>query len=251
MLETLNKRPDVYQATDVWIEAGDWLVWQLTNGPFPDCSPKKIRKRSTCQAGYKAMWNRDGGYPSREYFAAVHPKMADVAEKKMPGELRSPASRAGLLTRRAAQLLGLNAGTPVATAIIDAHAGVPGAGVGEADTMVLVLGTSACHMLNSAVEKFVPGVAGVVAEGILPGYFGYETGQASVGDAFGWLVEQFDLDHAEMMEKATRFPPGSGGVLALDWLNGCRTPLMDGRLTGRIRWINSRHAAGAALSCFD
>jgi L-ribulokinase len=231
VLETLNHRPDVYEAAEVWIEAGDWLVWQLTNGPFPDCSPQRI-VRSTCQAGYKAMWNRDSGYPTREYFGAVHPSMADVVGKKMPGELRSPAARAGVLTERAAHLLGLKAGTPVATAIIDAHAGVPGAGVGEPDTMVLVLGTSACHMLNSRLEKFVPGVAGVVCEGILPGYFGYETGQASVGDAFGWLVEQFKLDHIQMMERAKQFPPGSGGVLALDWLNGCRTPLMDGRLTG-------------------
>jgi L-ribulokinase len=119
VLETLNHRPDVYEATDVWIEAGDWWVWQLTNGPYPDCSPRQIA-RSTCQAGYKAMWNRDSGYPSREYFAAMHPGMTDVVDKKMPGELRSPANCAGALTERAAQLLGLKTGTPVATAIIDA-----------------------------------------------------------------------------------------------------------------------------------
>jgi L-ribulokinase len=98
--------------------------------------------------------------------------------------------------------------------------------------MVLVMGTSACHMMNSRIEQLVPGVAGVVADGILPGYFGYETGQASVGDAFAWLVDTFKLSHAEMTARAAALPPGSGGVLAMDWLNGCRTPLMDGRLSG-------------------
>jgi L-ribulokinase len=120
----------------------------------------------------------------------------------------------------------------VSAAVIDAHAGVPGAGVASPSTMVLVMGTSACHMMNSRVEQLVPGVAGVVEDGILPGYFGYETGQASVGDAFAWLVETFGLSHEEMNEKAAALGPGAGGVMALDWLNGCRTPLMDGRLSG-------------------
>lgn len=231
VLETLNHAPAVYQATDVWIEAGDWLVWQLVSGPFPHCATADIR-RSTCQAGYKAMWNNKTGYPSAEYFAAVHPKMADVVTAKMPGTLVAPGQRAGRLNARAAELLGLEEGTPVSAAIIDAHAGVPGAGVAGDSTMVLVMGTSSCHMMNSKVERMAPGVAGVVEDGILPGYFGYETGQASVGDAFAWLVETFKLSHDEMTIRAAALPPGSGGVLALDWLNGCRTPLMDGRLSG-------------------
>jgi L-ribulokinase len=98
--------------------------------------------------------------------------------------------------------------------------------------MVLVMGTSACHMMNSRVEKLVPGIAGVVEEGILPEYFGYETGQASVGDAFAWAARTLGASHHELATKAATLPPGSNGVLALDWLNGCRTPLMDGRLSG-------------------
>ncbi len=98
--------------------------------------------------------------------------------------------------------------------------------------MVLVMGTSSCHMMNSRVEQLVPGVAGVVQDGILPGYFGYETGQASVGDAFAWLVETFNLSHEELSREAAKLSPGSGGVMALDWFNGCRTPLMDGNLSG-------------------
>jgi L-ribulokinase len=231
VLETLNHSPDAYDAAEVWIEAGDWLVWQLTSGPFPRCKPGEL-VRSTCQAGYKAMWNKREGYPSREFFAAVHPRLADVVAEKMPGRLVAPGQRAGVLSDAAAELLGLRAGTPVSAAIIDAHAGVPGSGVAEPSTMVLVMGTSACHMMNSRVEQLVPGVAGVVEEGILPEYFGYETGQASVGDAFAWVSRTLGLSHAELSERAARLPPGSGGVMALDWLNGCRTPLMDGRLSG-------------------
>ena len=231
VLETLTEAPRVYDAAEVWIEAGDWLVWQLIDGPFPNCSAGNIR-RSTCQAGYKAMWNAQGGYPSPDYFAAVHPRMADVVTAKMPGTLVPPGQKAGTLNPAMARRLGLRPGVPVSAAVIDAHAGVPGAGVASPSTMVLVMGTSACHMMNSRIERLVPGVAGVVADGILPGYFGYETGQASVGDAFAWLVETFGLSHAEMAARAAELPPGAGGVLALDWLNGCRTPLMDGRLSG-------------------
>jgi L-ribulokinase len=231
VLETLNGAPEVYDAAEVWLEAGDWLVWQLAGGPFPRCSTATLA-RSTCQAGYKAMWNRQSGYPSADYFAAVHPKLANVVTQKMPGTLMAPGQRAGTLTEEAAKLAGLPAGLPVSAAIIDAHAGVPGAGVASPSTMVLVMGTSSCHMMNSRVEQLVPGVAGVVEDGILPGYFGYETGQASVGDAFAWFVDAFNLSHEEMNRRAAELPPGAGGVIALDWLNGCRTPLMDGRLSG-------------------
>src|SRR5688572_15663082 len=231
VLETLNHEPGVYDIADVWLEAGDWFVWQLTSGPFPDCNTKNL-VRSTCQAGYKAQWNAQSGYPSKEFFAALRPRLADVIEKKMCGTLKAPGAAAGGLTERAAELLGLRAGIPVSAAIIDAHAGVPGAGVASPSTMVLVLGTSACHMMNSRIEQLAPGIAGVVEDGILPGYFGYETGQASVGDAFAWFVDTFNLSHETLSREAANLPPGSGGVMALDWLNGCRTPLMDANLSG-------------------
>ena len=231
ILETLTEAADVYEATQVWIEAGDWLVWQLVDGPFPRCNPANVA-RSTCQAGYKAMWNAKSGYPTPDFFEAVHPRMGDVVTKRMPGTLVAPGQKAGALNETMARRLGLRPGIPVSAAVIDAHAGVPGAGVASPSTMVLVMGTSSCHMMNSRVEQLVPGVAGVVEDGILPGYFGYETGQASVGDAFAWLVDAFNRSHEEMARRAIDLPPGSGGVMALDWLNGCRTPLMDGRLSG-------------------
>jgi L-ribulokinase len=221
ILETLQNEPRVYDAAEVWIEAGDWFVWQLTG---------KLT-RSTCQAGYKAQWNRQTGFPSRAYFKSVDERLANVLEK-LPGDLLSPGLQAGGLSEKFATKLHLKPGTPVSAAIIDAHAGVPGAGVASPSTMVMVLGTSSCHMMNSRIEQLAPGIAGVVEDGILPGYFGYETGQASVGDAFAWLVNAFGTSHEALNRQAEAMPPGSGGVLAIDWLNGCRTPLMDGRLSG-------------------
>jgi L-ribulokinase len=231
LYETLNHDPRVTSAAEVWLEAGDWLVWQLTSGPFPRCSASQI-VRSTCQAGYKAMWSRADGYPSLDFFRAVDPKLVPIVQHRLPGTHRSPGEPAGVLTEAAGKMLGLPPGIAVSAAVIDAHSGVPGAGVAGAGTLVMVMGTSSCHMLNSRVEKFIPGVAGVVEGGILPGYFGYETGQASVGDAFAWLVETFKLSHDALTREAAKLPPGSGGVLAIDWLNGCRTPHMDGRLSG-------------------
>ncbi len=105
VLEALELSPQVYEAACDWIEAGDWFVWQLISGPFPHCNESDIA-RSTCQAGYKAMWNNKTGFPSAEYFAAVHPKLADVVAERMSGSLTAPGQRAGRLTARAAHLLG-------------------------------------------------------------------------------------------------------------------------------------------------
>lgn len=231
ILETLNHAPQVYDAADIFLEAGDWFVWQLTTGPFPHCDLSRLT-RSTCQAGYKAMWNSKTGYASEDFFAALHPKLKTVVQDKLRGALSSPGRQAGVLSQRAAQLFDLKEGTPVSTAIIDAHAGVPGAGVAEPSTMVLVMGTSSCHMMNSRVEQLAPGIAGVVEDGILPEYFGYETGQAAVGDAFAWFVDRFKLSHDQLTRDAAQLPPGANGLLAIDWFNGCRTPLMDARLSG-------------------
>jgi L-ribulokinase len=236
MLETLEHAPRVFQAAEVWLEAGDWFVWQLVGGEAA------ALPRSTCQAGYKGMWSADDGYPSAAFLAAVHPKFGNVVTEKMPGRSLTPGTPAGGLRREMARKLGLREGVPVSAAIIDAHAGVPGAGAAEADTFVMVLGTSSCHMLNSAAERFVPGVAGIVRDGILPGFVGYETGQAAVGDAFDWLRRLTgQRDFTRLSQEAAAVPSGAEGVLCLDWFNGCRTPLMDGALTGAFTGLTLRH----------
>lgn len=236
MLEVLESAPRVFEAAEIWIEAGDWFVWQLVGGEAGQLP------RSTCQAGYKGMWSAADGWPSRAFRKAVHPGLADVVERALPGRLLAPGQPAGGLTEQLAGRLGLRPGTPVSAAIIDAHAGVPGAGAADPGTLVMVLGTSSCHMLNSERERLVPGVAGVVKDGILPGYFGYETGQAAVGDAFDWLrrlTGQRDL--ARLSAAAAALPPGAEGVRCLDWFNGCRTPLMDGSLKGAFDGLALHH----------
>ena len=236
VLETLQRAPHVYDAADVWLEAGDWYVWQLVGGPA-DQLP-----RSTCQAGYKAMWNDTDGYPSAAFFKALDPRMTHVVRDKLPGRMLPPGKSAGQLTTAMARRFGVQAGTAVSAATIDAHAGVPGAGVAEAGTLVMVMGTSSCHMLNARNEAIIPGVAGVVAGGILPGFYGYETGQAAVGDALDWcrrLVGERGFD--SLNERAHALSPGAEGVTCLDWMNGCRTPLMDGSLRGAFRGLSLAH----------
>ena len=235
ILETLEGAPEVYTATEVWLEAGDWLVWQLVGGPA------ETLVRSTCQAGYKGMWSSTEGWPSPDFLRALHPSLGDIAREKLPGRFLAPGCPAGGLSQDAASKLGLPVGTPVSTATIDAHAGVPGAGAAEPGTLVLVLGTSSCHMLNSTLEQSVPGVAGIVPDGILSGYCGYETGQAAVGDAFDWLSKLTGQSLQSLGEAAAALPPGADGLMCLDWLNGCRTPLMDGSLKGAFTGIALHH----------
>lgn len=236
VLETLENSPAVYHATEVWLEAGDWFVWQLVGGGADDLP------RSTCQAGYKAMWSREAGYPSPSFFKAVHPELANVVRDKMPGRLIPPGEAAGELSTAAAKRLGLRPGIAVSAAVIDAHSGVPGAGAAEPGTLVMVLGTSSCHMLNATENRFVPGVAGIVEGGILPGLVGYETGQAAVGDAFDWLRRLLGHEEFAGLDSAARsVPPGAEGVSCLDWFNGCRTPLMDGGLRGAFTGLTLQH----------
>lgn len=227
VLETIEEAPEVADQVDVWLEAGDWFVWQLVG-----CDAESL-PRSTCQAGYKALWSSDDGYGSIEYFQAVHPGLAEAVATKMPGKLLSPGELAGTLCDSMAEKLGLSPGIAVAAATIDAHAAVPGVGAADPGVMVMVLGTSSCHMLNATDGKPVDGVAGIVDGGILPGMFGYETGQAAVGDAFAWLLKLLNLDSFDQLGRdAMSLPPGSHGVACIDWMNGCRTPLMDGNVKG-------------------
>jgi len=227
MLETIEKAPEVASAAEVWIEAGDWLVWQLVGGPASELP------RSTCQAGYKALWSSEDGYASRGFLEEVHPLLIDAVDHRMPGRLMSPGQVAGNLSPSMAERLGLPSGIAVSAAIIDAHAAVPGVGEAEPGTMVMVLGTSSCHMLNSTCNRPVEGIAGLVDGGILPGLFGYETGQAAVGDAFAWLIKLLGhQDFSSISAAARTLPPGADGVSCLDWMNGCRTPLMNGSLKG-------------------
>jgi len=236
-LQALDEDPAVYRAADVFIEAGEWLVWQLTGR----------LTRSTCHGGYKQCWHPKAGYPKPAFLQGLHSDFANFVRDKLPGDRLAPGTRAGELTAAMARRLGLPAGIGVSASIIDAHAAVPGAAVAGPDVMVMVMGTSTCHMLMSKTEKLVEGISGVVPDGILPGYFGYEAGQVAVGDIFAWYVDhacpayvlreasrrRMDV-HDYLSSEAARLRPGESGLLALDWWNGNRTPFVDANLSGLI-----------------
>ena len=235
MLETIRQAPEVADAAEVWIEAGDWFVWQLIGGHDSSL------RRSTCQAGYKGLRSFGDDDLTLDYLAAVDPKLAAASEHLLAADYIAPGQAAGGLSDSMAAQLGLPPGIAVSAAIIDAHSAVPGVGAAGTGTLVMVMGTSSCHMLNDSQMAAVPGVAGVVYEGMLPGLYGYETGQAAVGDAFAWLSQLVGRDLAELTTTAMSLPAGADGVVCLDWMNGCRTPLMDGSVRGAFVGLSLAH----------
>jgi L-ribulokinase len=237
VLQILDEAPEIYAAADRLIEAADWVVWQLTG----------VETRNSCTAGYKAIWSKREGFPDHSYFKELNPRLENVVDEKMSRDIRPIGDRAGSLTEQAASWTGLKPGTAVAIANVDAHVAVPAASVTEPGRMVMIMGTSICHMVLGDAEHVVPGMCGYVEDGIVPGLFGYEAGQSCVGDHFAWFVEnctpasyeqeaskrKIDI-HQLLEEKAARLKPGESGLLALDWWNGNRSVLVDVDLTGLL-----------------
>ena len=235
-LQILNEAPEIYHAADRFIEAADWIVWQLCG----------VETRNACTAGYKAMV-QDGTFPPREYFAALHPDFADVVDSKMSREFVPLGARAGGLTRQFAQWTGLNEGIAVAVANVDAHVTAPAVKATEPGVMVMIMGTSTCHIMSGDTLGNVDGMCGVVRDGVIPGLYGYEAGQSGVGDIFAWFVnhavpqEYYDAAraaglniHEYLEQEAAKQKPGEHGLLALDWWNGNRSTLVDADLTGLL-----------------
>jgi L-ribulokinase len=235
--QILDEAPAVYEAADRLLEGADWVVWQLTG----------VEKRNACTAGYKAIWSKREGYPADEFFRALDSRMEHIVDDKMSRTIYPLGARAGGLTEEAARWTGLKAGTAVAIANVDAHVSVPAATVAEPGRMVIIMGTSNCHMVLGTEERIVPGMCGYVEDGIIPGFFGYEAGQSCVGDHFAWFVDNcvpgaYEREaqakgltvHQLLEEKAAHLRPGESGLLALDWWNGNRSVLVDVDLTGML-----------------
>ncbi|SDE56327.1 L-ribulokinase [Paenibacillus sp. UNCCL117] len=241
--QLLNEAPEVYEAADLLMEAGDWIVYRLTGRPV----------RSACSAGYKALWSEEEGYPAPSFLAGLDARLAGIAATKWAGPVLPLGAKAGELTGEAAALTGLCPGTAVAVALIDAHAGAVGTGAVRPGQMVMAMGTSLCHMLLSDREVHVAGIRGVVRGGIVPELYGYEAGQPAVGDLFGWFVGQavpayVEREaagegvsvHAWLESRAAQLKPGQHGLLALDWWNGNRSVLVDPDLSGLIVGLTLR-----------
>ena len=235
-LQVLEEDPDIFRLAGRWIEAADWIIWQLTGA----------ETRNACTAGYKGMW-QDGRYPSREYLAAVHPGFAGFADDKLAHPISALGDRAGALTPRAAAWTGLPSGIAVAVGNVDAHVTPAAANALGPGQMVAIMGTSTCHVMNGQILAEVPGMCGVVDGGILTGSWGYEAGQSGVGDIFAWCSEHLAPPefhaaarrdgltvHDVLTAEAASQPPGAHGLIAVDWLNGNRSVLVDHHLSGAV-----------------
>jgi L-ribulokinase len=233
--QILNEAPEIYDRTDMFLEATDWVIFSLTGAKL----------RNSCTAGYKAIWHKQNGYPSQEFFKALDPRLENLTTTKLRGDVVPLGTKAGGLTDQMAALLGLKAGTAIAVGNVDAHAAVPAVGVVTPGKLVMAMGTSICHMLLGSEEKQVEGMCGVVEDGIIPGYLGYEAGQSAVGDIFAWYVDEAVPAyvseaaqkagisvHEWLEQRAAAYKPGETGLLALDWWNGNRSVLVDTDLTG-------------------
>jgi L-ribulokinase len=226
LIEVWLEDREVYDECDAFIEATDWIVWWLTG----------VQCRQTATAGFKAMWSPTEGLPPTEYFEAAYPGFDNPSEKL--GDTFVPlGTKAGTLRKEVADKIGLPQEVAVAVGNVDAWVSVPGVGVDSPGRYVVVIGTSICDMIVHPDETRLPGVTGVVKDGILPGLYGYEAGQAAVGDMLAWFVDRVAQDpgaYAQLEEAAARIEPGATGLVALDWWNGNRTILADADLTGAI-----------------
>ena len=234
--------PEVFERTHNLIEAADWIVWKLTGEVT----------RSAALAGCNSLYRYDTGYPSKEYFKAVYPEAENVPDK-LVGRIAPLGSCAGYLVPKMAAKLGLLVGTPVGVGMIDSHSAVMGCGASQIGDMVSTIGTSANNMLNAVEGPGIPGIYSAAPDANIPGLFGYEGGQNCVGDALAWYVdycvpasyveaakaEGVNI-HAYLQARAEKLKPGESGLIALDWFNGVRTPLMDFSLTSAIVGLSVR-----------
>ena len=235
--QVLREAPEIYNKADRFIEAADWIIWQMTGK----------ETRNACCAGYKAMWNKKTGFPSKEYFKALDPRLENVIDEKFSRDILPLGAKAGEINAAGAALTGLKAGTSVAVGVIDAQIFVPAVGIHREGEMLAIMGTSTCHMMLGKKEVQVKGICGVVEDGIMPGFFGYEAGQGCVGDHFQWFIDNclpasyYDEAKAQginihklLRKKCESKKPGESGLVALDWWNGNRSVLVDTELTGMI-----------------
>jgi L-ribulokinase len=237
LYECLHKAPRVFEATAHYMEAGDWLIWQLTGN----------RMASASFAGFKALWNPETGYPDNDFWAKVDPQLYGIIGTKITTDVRNAGTFAGGLDEAGAQLTGLNVGTAVSVPLIDAHAPMCSAGAVGPGQLLLTLGTSAGFIVMDDRQRQIDGIFGSIQDGILPSLTAYEASQPSMGNTFAWFVnncvpEAYAAQAKDrgislftlLDEKASLLPPGANGLLALDWWNGNRAPYNDFNLSGML-----------------
>jgi L-ribulokinase len=261
VLHIVETNPEVARAAVTILEHCDWIPAVLTG-----TDELGRIKRSRCAAGHKAMWHPEfDGYPSNEFLAGLHPRLpalrATLGRQTFTADVPF-----GTIAPEWAERLGLPERTVVAVGAFDAHMGAVGGDI-RPHHLLKVMGTSTCDMLvvpkTSAPEVLVGGICGQVDGSILPGAIGYEAGQSAFGDVYAWFKQLLawplvavlpgaadegsvaalvglvmDRIIPELEKAAAAIPPGTSSVIALDWLNGRRTPDADQRLKGAIAGLN-------------
>lgn len=242
VLEILQEAPQVYAHTARFMEAADWLVSTLVG--------EEIHSNSF--AGYKALYF-EGDYPSNDFMTALDPRLDGIVGTKLSRRIADFSGPAGTLCAEGAKLMGLPEGIAVAVPQIDAHAAMPALQITDPGELMLIMGTSACQLVNAETGDPVHGICGCVKNGVIPGLYAYEAGQSAVGDIFDWFVKNqvpgaYEAEakergisvHTLLTEKAEKQKIGESGLLALDWHNGNRSVLDDSELSGLILGLTLR-----------
>ena len=231
LLHILRVNPKVRGAIHSFAEHCDWITAELTGSPV---------KPSRCAAGHKALWHGEwGGLPPEEFFAAVDPLLVPV-RKNLYTETYTADTPVGKLSAKWAEKLGLTTETVVAVGAIDCHVGAVGAGI-KPGNMVKVVGTSTCDILVApGVDHCIPGICGQVEGSVLPGLTGLEAGQCAFGDIYAWFTRFLSyagkVSLPDLEREAAALPDSP--VMALDWMNGRRTPDANELLTGSLYGLN-------------
>lgn len=237
ILQVVRESPEVYEAADYFVEAVDWIVLKLTG--------RLVRTAGVL--GVNSFYIGGRGYPDREFCRLLDPLMEDVSETKLAGEIGTVGQRAGTLSPEMAERLGLTTDVVVPCGHSDGAVAGCGAGITESGSIMLVMGTSTCHQMMYKDFRSFEGLCSIAEDGMIPGLYGYESGQSATGDIFGWfanaLVPESYYREAErrgesilqyMGELADALAPGESGLIALDWLNGNRSILSNYDLSGLI-----------------
>jgi L-ribulokinase len=263
LLHIIREDAGVYRAAYSWVEHCDWIPALLTGNTNP-----KTLKRSRCAAGHKAMWHEAfGGLPSEEFLTALDPMLAGLRERLYKETFTCDVA-AGTLSEEWAKKLGLPKNVVVGVGAFDAHLGAVGAEI-EPYYVSKVMGTSTCDMLIAPMDevgdKLVKGICGQVDGSIVPGMLGLEAGQSAFGDIYAWfkqvlewplknilaetelvdeqtreqlIEETSDKIIGRLSEEAAKVPLEESGIVALDWMNGRRTPDANQNLKGAIAGLN-------------
>lgn len=244
----------VRQSCYSWVEHCDWIPFLLTGG-----NDVRQMKRSVCAAGHKALWSAEyGGLPPNHFFASLDPLLDGFTERLFTQTYTSDHA-AGHLSLEWAQRLGLNTTVTVGVGAFDAHMGAVGGEI-EPYQLSRVMGTSTCDMLVAPMEEIkdtlVKGICGQVPGSVIPGMMGLEAGQSAFGDVFAWFknvlmwpVDRFITDVAQkqqisdrlmkaLSEEAAALPLTEKDELAIDWLNGRRTPDANQLLKAALTRLN-------------